>query len=173
MCDRLGAALLYFKDEYPPVNDWVFGSLRTGRPLHRTSLDADHLLPALRRMAVAFQKEIPYGIPRGTGFHALRHAYNVLIDLVGTDDPKKVKEVQMKLLRHGDERTNDRMESRLRRYVSARVRHISMRAIWRWESRLLSLVEKWTKLRARPAVKLLSGLERETGIEPATFSLGS
>ncbi len=24
------------------------------------------------------------------------------------DDPKKVKEVQMKLLRHGDERTNDR-----------------------------------------------------------------
>lgn len=126
MCDRLGAALLYFKDEYPPVNDWVFGSLRTGRPLHRTSLDADHLLPALRRMAVAFQKEIPYGIPRGTGFHALRHAYNVLIDLVGTDDPKKVKEVQMKLLRHGDERTNDRMESRLRRYVSARVRHISM-----------------------------------------------
>ena len=108
MCDRLGAALLYFKDEYPPVNDWVFGSLRTGRPLHRTSLGADHLLPALKRMAAAFRKELPNGIPAGSGFHAYRHSYNALIDQVGTDDPTKVKEVQMKLLRHGDERTNDR-----------------------------------------------------------------
>ena len=108
MCDRLGAALLYFKDENPAVNDWVFGSLRTGRPLHRTQLGADHLLPALRRMAATFRKEIPYGIPKGTGFHAFRHAYNALIAQVGTDDPKKVKEVQMKLLRQGDERTNDR-----------------------------------------------------------------
>ena len=38
----------------------------------------------------------------------LRHAYNVLIDQVGTEDSKKVKEVQMKLMRHGDERTNNR-----------------------------------------------------------------
>jgi hypothetical protein len=45
MCGRLGAALLYYKDENPPVNDWVFGSLRTGRPLHRTQLGADYLLP--------------------------------------------------------------------------------------------------------------------------------
>ena len=108
MCDRLGAALLYFKDEYPPVNDWVFGSLRTGRPLHRTSLGADHLLPALKRMPAAFRKELPNGIPAGSGFHAYRHSYNALIDQVVTDDPTKVKEVQMKLLRHGDERTNDR-----------------------------------------------------------------
>lgn len=108
MCDRLGAALLYFKDEHPPVNDWVFGSLRTGRPLHRTSLGADHLLPALRRMAAAFGKELPSGIPEGSGFHAFRHAYNALIDQVGTDDPNKVKEVQMTLLRQGDKRTNDR-----------------------------------------------------------------
>jgi integrase len=108
MCDRLGAALLYFKDENPAVNDWLFGSLRTGRPLHRTQLGADHLLPALRRMAATFRKEIPYGIPKGTGFHAFRHAYNALIAQVGTDDAKKVKEVQMKLLRQGDERTNDR-----------------------------------------------------------------
>jgi integrase len=43
MCDRLGAALLYYKDENPSVNGWVFGSLRTGRPLHRTALGADHL----------------------------------------------------------------------------------------------------------------------------------
>jgi integrase len=108
MCDRLGAALLYFKEENPPVNDWVFGSLRTGRPLHRTQVGADSLLPALRRMAAASRKEKPKGIPKGTGFHAFRHAYNALIAQVGTDDAKKVKEVQMQLLRHGDERTNDR-----------------------------------------------------------------
>lgn len=108
MCDRLGAALLYFRDENPSVNDWVFGSLRTGRPFHRTALGADHLLPALRRMAEAFRKEIPRGIPKGTGFHAFRHAYNALIAQVGTDDPRKVKEVQVQLLRHGDERSNDR-----------------------------------------------------------------
>jgi integrase len=92
----------------PSVNGWVFGSLRTGRPLHRTALGADHLLPALRRMAAEFRKELPNGIPEGTGFHAFRHAYNALIAQVETDDPKKVKEVQMKLLRQGDERTNDR-----------------------------------------------------------------
>jgi len=108
MCDRLGAALLYFKDENPSVNDWVFGSLRTGRPFHRTALGADHLLPALRRMAAEFRKDIPNGIPKGTAFHAFRHAYNALIAQVGVDDPAKVKEVQMKLMRHGDERTNDR-----------------------------------------------------------------
>lgn len=102
------AALLYFKDEHPPVNDWVFGSLRTGRPLHRTSLGADHLLPALKRMAAAFRTELPNGIPEGTGFHAFRHSNNALIDQVGTDDPNKVKEVQMTLLRQGDKRTNDR-----------------------------------------------------------------
>ena len=43
-----------------------------------------------------------------TGFHAFRHAYNALISQVGTDDPDKVKEVQIKLLRQGDKRTNDR-----------------------------------------------------------------
>jgi len=108
MCDGLGAALLYFKDENPSVDGWVFGSLRTGRPLHRTSLGADHLLPALRRMAAKFRKELPNGIPGGTAFHAFRHGFNALIVQVETDDPKKVKEVQMKLLRHGDKRTNDR-----------------------------------------------------------------
>ncbi|MFP5207842.1 MAG: hypothetical protein ACLGRW_00980, partial [Acidobacteriota bacterium] len=47
MCGRLGAALFYYKDENPSVNGWVFGSLRTGRPLHLTALGADHLFPAL------------------------------------------------------------------------------------------------------------------------------
>lgn len=59
-------------------------------------------------MAAAFREDLHNGIPKGTGFHAFRHAYNALIAQVGTDDPKKVKEVQMKLLRQGDERTNDR-----------------------------------------------------------------
>jgi integrase len=108
MCDLLGAALLYFKDENPAVNDWGVSSLRTGRPLHRTQLGADHLLPALQHMAAAFRKEIPYGIPKGTGFHAFRQAYEALIAQVGTHDATKVKEVQMRLLRHGDERNNDR-----------------------------------------------------------------
>jgi hypothetical protein len=59
-------------------------------------------------MAAAFRKEIPNGIPKGTGFHAFRHAYNALITQVGNEDAKRVKEVQMKLLRQGDDRTNDR-----------------------------------------------------------------
>lgn len=127
MCDRLGAALLYYKDENPSVNGWVFGSLRTGQPLHRTSLGADHLLPALRRMAAEFKKEMPNGIPKGTGFHAFRHAYNALIAQVGTDDPKKVKEVQVQLLRHGDERTNDRCgKSTLPLRQRARQAHINV-----------------------------------------------
>jgi hypothetical protein len=62
----------------------------------------------MRRMAAAFRKEIPKGIRKGTGSHAFRHVYNAQIAQVGTDDPKKVKEVQMQLLRQGDERTSDR-----------------------------------------------------------------
>ena len=67
------------------MNDWVFGSLRPGRPFHRTQVGADHLLPALRRMAAAFRKEIPKG--------TFRHAYNALIAQVGTNDPDKLKGV--------------------------------------------------------------------------------
>jgi integrase len=104
MCDRIGAALLCYRDEYPSVGGWVFGSLRTGRPLHRTQVGADYLLPALWRMAAKFKLRIP----DGTGFHAFRHAYNALITQVGADDPKRVKEVQMQLMRHTDERINDR-----------------------------------------------------------------
>lgn len=108
MCDGLGAALLYYKDENPPVNDFMFGSLRTGRPLHRTQVGADYLLPAPRRMVAAFRMGIPNGIPKSTGFHAFRHAYNALIAPVGIYEPREVKKVQMQLLRRGDERTNDR-----------------------------------------------------------------
>ena len=59
-------------------------------------------------MAGTFRKEIPCAIPNGTGFRAFRHACNALFAQAGTDDAKKVKEVQMKLMRHGDDRTNDR-----------------------------------------------------------------
>jgi integrase len=100
MCDRLGARLLYYKDENPSVEGWVFGSLRTGRPFHLTQLQADYNLPALRRMAAHFRLK---GVPKGTGFHAFRHAYNALIVKVGNE-----KQVQMELLRHSDPRINDR-----------------------------------------------------------------
>src|SRR5579859_3334123 len=91
MPDRPGAALLYFKDENPSVNDGVFGSLRTGRPLNRTAPGADHLLPALQRMAAEFRKEIPKGVPEGTAFHAFRHAFNVF-DLSSRDRRSKESE---------------------------------------------------------------------------------
>ncbi len=100
MCDRLGAALLYYKDENPTVEGWVFGSVATGRPFHLTQLQADYNLPALRRMAAHFKLK---GVPKGTGFHAFRHAYNALIVKVGNE-----KQVQMELLRHSDSRINDR-----------------------------------------------------------------
>jgi len=48
------------------------------------------------------------GIPEGTGFHAFRHACNALIAQVRTAYPKRVKEVQMQLLRQGDAHANDR-----------------------------------------------------------------
>ena len=38
-------------------------------------------------MAAEFRKDIPKGVPKGTGFHAFRHAYNALIVQVGTDGP--------------------------------------------------------------------------------------
>lgn len=104
MCDLLGAALLCYKDEYPPVNGWLFGSLRTGRPMHDDSLREDYLRPALLRMAAKFKLK---GVPPGTGFHSFRHSYNALIAKVGSGSAE-VKKVQMELLRHGSQRTNDR-----------------------------------------------------------------
>ncbi len=104
MCDLLGAALLCYRDEYPPLNGWLFGSMRTGRPMWPDSLREDHLKPALWRMAAKFKlKEVP----KGTGFHAFRHAYNALIAKVGSGSAQ-VRQVQMELLRHADERINRR-----------------------------------------------------------------
>ncbi len=47
------------------------------------------------------------GVPPGTGFHSFRHAYNALVAKVGFD-AAQVKQVQMDLLRHTSQRTNDR-----------------------------------------------------------------
>jgi integrase len=104
MCDRLGAKLLYYRDEYPSINGWLFGSIRTGRPFWDDALREDYLRPALLRMAAKFKLK---GVPEGTGFHAFRHAYNALVAKVA-GNTQEVKAVQMELMRHGDAITNDR-----------------------------------------------------------------
>ena len=48
----------------------------------------------------------------------------------------------MQLLRHGDERTNDRYGKSVHPFASAPVRHTSMRAIWWRESRLTRQAKK-------------------------------
>jgi integrase len=95
MCDMVGAALLCFKDECPPVNGWVFGSMRTGRPFHLGILTTDHLRPALLRMAAKFKLK---GVPKGTGFHSFRHNFRKLMDELNSP-----LEVQQRLMRHADE----------------------------------------------------------------------
>jgi integrase len=105
MCDLLGAALLCYHDEKPSVNNWLFGSIRTGRPMWPDSLRQDHLRPALWRMAAKFKLR---GVPEGTGFHSFRHAYNALIEEVNDGSVESIKQVQLALMRHGDQRTNDR-----------------------------------------------------------------
>jgi integrase len=95
MCDLIGAALLCYKDECPPVGRWLFGSIRTGRPFHLGILTTDHLRPALMRMAAKFKLK---GVPKGTGFHAFRHNYRKLMDELGSP-----LEVQQRLMRYADE----------------------------------------------------------------------
>jgi len=94
MCDGIGAALLYYREEYPPIAGWVFGSATTQRPFWLGITGKRHLLPALYRMAAHFNlKEIP----RGTGFHAFRHTYRALMDSLNSP-----LEVQQRLMRHAD-----------------------------------------------------------------------
>ena len=90
MCDQLGAKLLYYKDEYPPINGWLFGSIKTGRPLWDDALRENHLRPALLRMAAKFRLN---GAPEGTGFHAFRHACSALITDVSAT-AEELKKVQ-------------------------------------------------------------------------------
>jgi len=102
----------------------------------------------------------------GTGFHAFRHAYDALRAQVGTDDPKKVKEVQMQLLRQGDERTNDRYGKSaqpLRQH--ARQAHINVSDLVIGEAVSTYADRKgdqiWTKLQGQPFGILLMYMERE------------
>jgi len=94
MCDLIGAALLCYRDENPPVKGWVFGSIRTGRPFHLGILLNDHLRPALQRMALKFKLK---GVPSGTGFHAFRHTYRVQMRELNSPI-----DVQQRLMRHSD-----------------------------------------------------------------------
>lgn len=94
MCDLVGAALLCYLDENKPIEGWLFGSIRTGRPFHLGMLTTDHLRPALLRMAIKFKLK---GVPQGIGFHAFRHTYRTLMDEVGSP-----LEVQQRLMRHSD-----------------------------------------------------------------------
>jgi hypothetical protein len=89
----------------PSANGWLSANFDTGRPLDRTSLGIDHLWPALRRMANHFKLG---EVPGGTGFHAFRYAYILLIKPVDSGDFEQVKKAQMTLLRQSDERVNDR-----------------------------------------------------------------
>lgn len=66
------------------------------------------------------------GDSEGDRIQTFRHAYNSLIARVGTDDPNKLKGAQMQLLRHGDERTNDRGKSAPPLRQRARQGHINV-----------------------------------------------
>lgn len=85
----LASMLQQWRVKAPEVGDWVFGSLTTGRPYHRDSLQTDHLKPAGERVGI-----------QGLGWHAFRHTYRALLR-----DLELPLEVQQKLMRHGDIRT--------------------------------------------------------------------
>lgn len=84
-----------------------------------------HNQPLVRRMAATFRKEIAYGIPKGASTPSVTLTTR-LSHKSGADDPKKVIEVQMKPLRQGDKRTNDRYGKSAPPLRQRAVRHISM-----------------------------------------------
>jgi integrase len=74
---------------HTPVNGWLFGSLITGRPFWRGTLQQDHLIPAGKKI----------GIPN-LGWHDFRHTYRAMMD-----QEKLTLEEQRVLMRHEDIRT--------------------------------------------------------------------
>lgn len=74
---------------HTPINGWLFGSLITGRPFWRGTLQKDHLIPAGRKI----------GIPN-LGWHDFRHTYRAMMD-----QEKLTLEEQRVLMRHEDIRT--------------------------------------------------------------------
>ena len=73
------------------MNGWVFGSVLTGRPFHRDSLQADHLRPAGQALGIV-----------NLGWHSFRHTQIANLRKNGT-----AAEVQMMLMRHSDWRTTN------------------------------------------------------------------
>jgi integrase len=71
------------------VKGWLFGNVTTGRPFWRDSLQADHLVPAGRKV----------GIPN-LGWHDFRHTYRAMMR-----ELKISLEEQKTLMRHADIRT--------------------------------------------------------------------
>lgn len=80
----LASALENWRRSVPPLNGWVFGSPRTGRPYHRDALQADHLRPAGKRLGID-----------DLGWHSFRHTYRALLR-----DLETPLEVQQYLMRH-------------------------------------------------------------------------
>ena len=83
--------LRLYKELLPSINGWLFGNVQTGRPWHRDSLQADHLIPVGKRA----------GIP-SLGWHTFRHTHIKFLRQVGA-----APEVQMMLMRHSDMRTTN------------------------------------------------------------------
>lgn len=74
---------------HTPINGWLFGSILTGRPFWRGTLQQDHLIPAGEKI----------GIPN-LGWHDFRHTYRAMMD-----EEKLTLEEQRVLMRHEDIRT--------------------------------------------------------------------
>jgi integrase len=74
---------------HTPINGWLFGSILTGRPFWRGTLQQDHLIPAGKKI----------GIPN-LGWHDFRHTYRAMMR-----ELKISLEEQQTLMRHEDIRT--------------------------------------------------------------------
>ena len=86
MHDYLAGVLAAWQKAQPSINGWIFGSISTGRPFHRDSLQSDHLLPAGKRAGID-----------GLGWHTFRHTQAKLLRT-----NRVPIEVQMMTMRHSD-----------------------------------------------------------------------
>lgn len=81
--------LLLWRKSTPPINGWVFGSSRTGRPFHGDSVRADHLKPAGAKLGILH-----------LGWHSFRHTHREMLHEL--DVPL---DVQKWAMRHTDLKT--------------------------------------------------------------------
>lgn len=82
--ESIASALRVWRDSVPPVDGWLFGSVRTRMPYDRDSLRASYLQPAGERIGVD-----------GLGWHAFRHTYRSMMRQNGES-----LETQKGLMRH-------------------------------------------------------------------------